>query len=362
LPISAIPTPAALSVELKPFSTNSTASVPFLNYGNPDTFSQWNSKSAAYNGPQTVVSRMASASVMNWEIMPINAPFPNSSFTTSFYGMSVKCDSANTTTQEIISQVIGTALTYVAFTPEIVTPKTATKNATIDWTAFQTNYYRSFAASGEIWIGTNPQYVAQYMQNDSVEFPKHKYLVCTLYNTSYTVNFNFSQNLQMVSFQHVQPIQRMGRPEPNAQTSAFDGKRDLNERQIRGQMTAQGFMATSMGATWEALADLLVGTQQGGYDIVAVNTKILQTKLIHGPDLAIGTFDQNADYQVLYPNLTLENGIEELSRNVTLSMFAQGVRSPPVHLFYLEYLFLLSPQLISMTSSELATPIKLSYT
>lgn len=83
-------------------------------------------------------------------------------------------------------------------------------------------------------------------------------------------------------------------------------------------------MATSMGATWEALADLLVGTQQGGYDIVAVNTKILQTKLIHGPDLAIGTLDQNSVYQVLYPNLTLENGIEELSRNVTLSMFAQG--------------------------------------
>jgi hypothetical protein len=325
LPISSIPTPAALSVVLKPFSTNVTASVPFLDYGSSDVFAQWSSKNAAYNGPQTVVSRMASASVMNWETMPIIAPFPNSSFTTSFYGMSVKCDPANSTTQATISSVVGTSKTYAAFTPEIVTPKSTTKNASVDWTLFQTEYYRSFGASGEIWIGTNPAYGSKsVLDNNKTEFPAHRYIVCALHNTSYRVDFNFSKSLQTISFQHVQPIQTMGRPEPNAQTSPFDGKRDIKKRQVRGQMTAQGFQATSMGATWDALADMIVGYVQGGVDSLSINTKILQTKLIHGPDLYIGTFDQNFDIQVLYPNLTLENGIEELSRNVTLSMFAQG--------------------------------------
>jgi hypothetical protein len=326
LPISAIPTPAALSVVLKPFGTNATTHVPFVDYSNADSFCQWNGESAAYNGPQTVVSRMAMASVMNWEIVPINAPFPNSSFTASFYGMSVKCDPANTTTQTAISQVIGTGLTYGAFTPEIMN---TTGNDSVDWATFRNDYYRSFGASGEIWIGTNPEYTNGDNDNNTAEFPAHKYIVCALYNTSYTVDFNFSRSLQTVSFQHVQPIQTMGRPEPNAQTSPFDGRRlcrdrDIEERQIQGQMSTQGFMAASMGATWDALADILVGTMEGGDDGVAVNTKILLTKLIQGPDLAIGTFDQNGDIQVLYPNLTLENGIEELSRNVTLSMFAQG--------------------------------------
>ena len=173
------------------------------------------------------------------------------------------------------------------------------------------------------------------MNNNKTEFSKNRYVVCAIYNTSYTVDFDFFQNLQTVRFQHVQPIQTMGRPEPNASTSSFDGKNDINEQQIRGQITTQGFMATSTGATWDTLADAVVGYVQGGFDLLTINTKFLQTKFGHGPDLAIGTFDHNSDIQVPYPNLTLENGIEELSRKATLSVFTQGdlwVPIPPIHL------------------------------
>jgi hypothetical protein len=190
--------------------------------------------------------------------------------------------------------------TFVAFVPEAVGEDVFA------------SFGSSFGTSGQLWLGR--------VSWDDAANETVKGVVCQLYNSSYTVDFNFTQNLQSIDVRQFERFEPLGRLVPPPGT--MDGK---VRRQTLGQMTPAQTIGTGMGATWDALGAVLVGRVTTEMEAQrAWYTMILQSKMINGPDGNIGSADFDYSRSNLYPNLTLEAGVEELIQNITLSLFSQA--------------------------------------
>jgi len=271
-----------------------------INYASASAFSMFD-EDAGYASPHPLVSRIATATTTSNTILPVEAPFSDSSYSMTFYGASAKCDLANSSALSTINSMLyNMTATFVAFVPEAVGENVFT------------SFTSSFGTSGQLWLGKVSQDDAS---NEIV-----KGVVCQLYNSSYTVDFNFTQNLLSINVRQFERFEPLGRLVPPPGT--MDGK---VRRQTLGQMTAAQTIGTAMGATWDALGAVLVGrvtvemeAQRAWY------TMIMQTKIINGPDGDIGNANFDFSRLNLHPNLTLEAGVEELIQNITLSLFSQA--------------------------------------
>lgn len=94
VPLTAVITPATLSVRLLPTTNITQRRVATVNF--TDSFwLPWVSLEGAgfIQSPTPDISRLFTATSSSVEVLPIPAPFPNSSYTLEFWGPSYKCQS-----------------------------------------------------------------------------------------------------------------------------------------------------------------------------------------------------------------------------------------------------------------------------
>ena len=91
------------------------------------------------------------------------------------------------------------------------------------------------------------------------------------------------------------------------QEALYNSTNDLLLRTLSYEAVVDAFAYVVVG-------NLSVASEAG----IKPSTTILQTKLAYGPEL----HGLSGDRPLLYPNLTLQVGIEELWLNLTLSLFS----------------------------------------
>jgi hypothetical protein len=138
IPIASIITPATLSVDLRENIPNSTMQqIPQIDFSNLNFLASMPSAVGnnrislyyTYNGPSQIAKQIAMGVAAQNAILPIAAPFPNSSWALDFNGPSLKCNpvssSESLSFQENIAQYIQessncyTLATYLAWFPRL---------------------------------------------------------------------------------------------------------------------------------------------------------------------------------------------------------------------------------------------------
>lgn len=138
IPIASIITPATLSVDLRENIPNSTMQrIPQIDFSNLNFLASMASSVGVnrlslyytYNGPNQIAKQIAMGVAAQNAILPIAAPFPNSSWALDFNGPSLKCNpvssSESLSFQENIAQYLqesstcNTPATYLAWFPRL---------------------------------------------------------------------------------------------------------------------------------------------------------------------------------------------------------------------------------------------------
>ncbi|KAI1474518.1 hypothetical protein F4774DRAFT_327212 [Daldinia eschscholtzii] len=194
LPIITVVTPATLSVESRPTQETMELKVPTYNFSNTDGW-------ATYGGFGFIsavapeIARLFTMTYISNSFVPQMPPFANASYDQNFWAPSYKCSSA--------SEIIKTRnnrtwdLAYYnyttfeqAFNAEIATPVSAGNATGVPPPLI----YKSTAPgkmNNMILIGANG--VNEHSSNDP-----HNYIVCQLYNTSYSVTMQFDNGVQYI--------------------------------------------------------------------------------------------------------------------------------------------------------------------
>ncbi|KAI1652991.1 hypothetical protein F4813DRAFT_376249 [Daldinia decipiens] len=194
LPIITIVTPATLSVESRMTHDSVATKVPSYNFSNIDGWGTYGGV-GYISGVAPEIARLFTRTYISNSPIPQTPPFANASYDFNFWAPSYKCSNA--------SEIIRTRnnrtwdLTYYnytnfeeAFNAEIVNP-VSTGNFSSGTLPL---IYRSTAPSrmnNMILIGANGR-------NERWGNTDHNYLVCQLYNTSYSVTVRFDNGVQSI--------------------------------------------------------------------------------------------------------------------------------------------------------------------
>lgn len=333
IPLSAIFTPATLTVEptSQPDPQHKSAKVPSIDMTNVTKFATMATCAAdsclssipptaygamqfRYPNAQTVL--VTTAALSSGQIQSMTPQFPNSTYTTRFFGPALRCDNANQSaalsietldkmTAPNISSSIGEISTnYYAFVPG------RSKNQSlvaVDLSNLPQNYEdissTTVPTAPEIWIRISNNDLASGSSATG-----QKNYVCTLQNTSYTTQFSFRNNLQETntSVEYLGSMPYTTALASNDMETVIGAKPQL--------LTYQ--------AIWVALSQLLVGR----FFDNPLRTRLFQTPVIGSKEFA-PYFDTNfgAATQPFKSNQTVAQIIETLSHNVTLSFFASAL-------------------------------------
>ncbi|KAI0845703.1 hypothetical protein F5Y00DRAFT_245797 [Daldinia vernicosa] len=194
LPIITIVTPATLSVESRTIHDSVTTKVPFYNFSNTDGWGTYGGF-GFISGVAPEIARLFTRTYISNSPIPQTPPFANASYDLNFWAPSYKCSNA--------SEIIRTRnnrtwdLVYYnytnfeeAFNAEIAKP-ISTGNFS---SGAPPLIYKSTAPSrmnNMILIGANGR-------NENWGNTDHNYLVCQLYNTSYSVTMRFDNGVQSI--------------------------------------------------------------------------------------------------------------------------------------------------------------------
>lgn len=111
LPIASMISPATLNVRLATFSNSTSMQVPRIDFKSTN-FAELASIDdmlpvVTYNNPTDVVKQVVSATAAQGKILPIEAPFVNSSWTLDFHGPALSCKEVDPSLEAAIRQEIG---------------------------------------------------------------------------------------------------------------------------------------------------------------------------------------------------------------------------------------------------------------
>jgi hypothetical protein len=348
LPLSALVTPAALTVTLHTTVSASTMPVPAINFSALNTFTS----QGRVDMTSSVVKRITTAVVSGAQILNMPVFKPDSSYTTTFNGTSLQCSPANATIQPIIDGVFHAVNSrysvYTAFSPftqsrarwpSVDSGGSFNGNWSNIWTGNFTDWTSSCAA--DCILGEYPCLYASMATDYSPTFPVwyplwlrlgEDRLVCSLQHTEYTVEFKAVGDIQTINF----PI----------------------SSKLLGEVTKYDYYVPMI----QPLLDILTG---GAYLSVnrcskgqaqethctsnailkVAKTSIQETALV-GPftRAAADVFTQASNFSTannfpiqespptlgpgeleLARNMSIGPLIEELSRNLTLSLFSNNI-------------------------------------
>ncbi|CUS07731.1 unnamed protein product [Tuber aestivum] len=334
IPISAIITPGSLSVSLVQRQFNTSLLIPSTNFSDPigfvteltlsilqDKTRKTNAPEAiagATIGPSAFLSRIASAAATSGEILPIKPPRQNCSYVHKFHGPSLRCKTADLRATREIQRTMdydkSGRIRYAAvYDPEIIGDTCSILvGLAYDTIDVQNQTYSICGPNGGgCMAGT-----AQETKLDDPNYGRA--FSCELFNTSFAVNISFQDSVQKFGvrkLEHLSPV-----------SCSPLGQPTINPRPSKEWKSSY--------AVFAAMGEILVGNVTknrydgfGGFSPVSWDTKILETTLIGSSDFAsVNISDIPND---VYTG-SLARGIEELSRNITLSLLSSNKFGQPI--------------------------------
>ncbi|KAJ8126409.1 hypothetical protein O1611_g7229 [Lasiodiplodia mahajangana] len=324
IPISAIFTPATLTVvsndmasrtvvrELVPdIDFDTTEKFASLGTCTPDLCGLTNTEdysATQFRSPnaQTIVQVVLSTA--SGRIQPMIPRYTNSTYATSFFGPVFQCLAANSSTIAKIDEIdqltapsndsfryTGTPyVSYYAFVPGNAPNGSL---VAVDFAKLPTGWSEidnaTVPTSTELWI-------------KSGEYGNEDHHVCAFYNSTFDVQFSFSSGTQSTTIRNVSTLAR----QPYVVA-------------ISNSDTA-GHRMLSYQAIFTALATQLIGR----FDSDPLNTQLFQTPVVGAREFDY-YFHTNfgAGEQPFEANLTIPQVIEQLSQNITLSMFSSNAHT-----------------------------------
>ena len=256
------------------------------------------------------------------------APFSNASYSLDFYGPAVQCRAANESAGRMMYDFLSSSAEYCpvadlnsgdegAYYIGMVPGrnKTTGKIYAVDLgqPSHPTDHKSSQPIAPEFWFGRS---TTTTTGNSSICTSRGgwKNFTCILHNTSYSADFSFNGGVQSTKLKNIEYLEPMkwyiGVPTP-----------DFLEDSSYGN--APRYAVMSYQAVWVALNQQLIGTLSSNPQ----GTRILQTPLIGSKDLgdwASFTFGGGIPPSVssIAGNRSLDVLIEEMARNITLSLFS----------------------------------------
>ncbi|CAI7620017.1 unnamed protein product [Penicillium viridicatum] len=333
IPLTAIVTPATLSVRLLTTFNTSQLHVPNVDFGSQSFWHDWVTFGGVgyIAGPSPDISRLFAATTSAINMLTIPAPFPNSSYTLDFWAPSYKCQSLS----DAITEMQG-----MSFTQEFGDNYTSLQAL---WDAEMES--NSTVAQMELYTGEVPYLLNNtFFIRTSGENPLSETgpeLVCRMYNTSYIINLNFTDGTESLTPIAVSPLNPANwtfsegqlssippltgiKPEPAyTPNSGFHVMhllfRGLLQRRVRA------------GATNNLV-------QESDSDGWGDSTSITQSGLFSCPEIWNSTIYGNLS-QTGSPTPaqcrkgTLAAAIEDLSHNFTYSLFSLNAANTSVPVF-----------------------------
>ncbi|KAB2571086.1 hypothetical protein DBV05_g10257 [Lasiodiplodia theobromae] len=301
MPLIATVTPGTISVESRSVTNTTNGRVPSVDFARDETL--WSdSMGVGYiNEASPAVTRLLSAVSSSIGIIPITAPFPNSSFTLQFYAPALKCESLANAKKN--GQPVGNC-----------------NNCTSLQTLWDDTIDSSFAANYYYWQATKPVYSQNLFfiragGGKSVGGDPHN-ISCQLWNASYTTKFKFNDGVQTTLIQDL----------------AYESTMEFN--------TSVAFTSLPPGgraylAMYLAMSDLLsgeVGIRQGlsssgmfGSDLPVVKTGLMACPEVLAGWKAFGSREPPLD-QLVSPwmcrNNSVAAAVEDMFQNLTLSLLS----------------------------------------
>ncbi|KAJ5951220.1 uncharacterized protein N7479_009633 [Penicillium vulpinum] len=317
IPLTAIVTPATLSINLLPTTNITQLRVPTVNFVR-SFWLPWVTYGGAgfISSPSADISRLFTAISSSAEVLPISAPFPNSSYTLEFWGPSYKCQRLS----EAIVEMQGMTFTdyldneYSSLqrlwehdigTPTNLSRVVYTGTAT---TALNNTLFVYAAGSNPLW-------------NENATQPTE--LVCQLWNTSYVVDMQFINGVHSLTPVSTELVAPSNWSSSSGSYSTFRTQDPtVNGGYYVMHMLFSGLVQRTMSlSATGSLSNFLPSN-------LPFNTmSIMQTGLFSCPDLWNGTNYQmfvlsGNQSTTLCRNKTLARAIEDLSHNFTYSLLS----------------------------------------
>lgn len=276
-----------------------TINVPYPDYS-LDMSKYW----ATFEGvgrldsPTPEVTRIAAATLTSMAILPFAAPFPNSSYSLSFYGPAFQC-------QNMSDAVINNTLN---------TGKAASLQEAWDLTMNDTFPYSKY---GVLYIGASPDVNTDvFMENHlfvNTNGADGRNYSCHMWNTSYTVDFGFQDGVQSTEIQKFEPLSPL-----DISSSGFYDTYSPGEMQS--------------WVMFKALVNALTAQVQWGStcSLRADDPDIVTSALAACPEMKQDSSSCSGAVDIWFDSPLCRAGsipgaIEDLSRNLTLSILSSAL-------------------------------------
>lgn len=256
-----------------------------------------------YPNAQTIVEIVSTMS--SGRIQSMSPQYPNSTYTTSFYGPVFNCSAANSSTvteidriDQLTNTTSSASVTYYAFVPGLSSNNTL---VAVDFAKLPTTWSEitnaTVPVTSELWIKSGAN-------------ANEDYHVCAFYNATYNVEVSFASGVQSTTLQSLTDM--TAQPYVVAAASwPDDGSGPVG----------YPFRVLSYQSLFIGLARQLIGR----FDPDPLNTPLFQTPVI-GTSEFDNYFEQNfgTDEQPFASNLTIPQVVEQLSQNITLSLLSSA--------------------------------------
>ncbi|MCJ1465827.1 hypothetical protein MMC07_004446 [Pseudocyphellaria aurata] len=339
LPLSALVTPATLTVQAVSRTRNVTQTVPAIDFNNVTKFALLSTSvsdpttneayvdSIGYRYPSPLISLLSIATASTGAIQPMPAPFSNASYSVDFYGPAVQCKTANESAGRSMYNFLSSSPQYCPITDLNsgdegayyfgMVPgrnRTTGKVYAVDLgqPSHPTDHSSSQPMAPELWFGRTTT-TASGSRSCTGRGGWHNF-TCTLYNTSYSAEFSFDGGVQSTRLKNIEYLEPM---------RWYNGVPTIDSLDGSSYGDAPRYAVMSYQAIWVALNQQLIGTLSSNPE----GTRILQTPLIGSKDLddwAHFNFGGAIPPSVasIAGNRTLDILIEEMAQNITLSLFS----------------------------------------
>ncbi|KAJ5383175.1 hypothetical protein N7517_001086 [Penicillium concentricum] len=330
IPLTAIVTPATLTIDLLTTTNITQMRVPTVNF--IDSFwHPWATNEGAgfIASPAAGINRLFTATYSSAEVVPFSAPFPNSSYTLKFWGPSYKCQRLS----EAIVEMEG-----LTFTDHLGENYTSLQKV---WDHEVGNLSDTFTTlySGAVSTALNNTFFvyatgANPLWNDNATQPTE--LVCQLWNTSYVVDLKFTngiRSLTPVSTKHVAPANWSSRS-GSLTTLGPQGPTVNGGFYITHLLFSDIIQSTMIISAVGSLETILTSSMQSA-QMTFTQISVMQTSLFGCPELW-----NSSDYKMMVPavdqsttlcrNKTLARAIEDLSHNFTYSLLSLNAANTSV--------------------------------
>ncbi|KAL4899019.1 hypothetical protein BDW74DRAFT_164112 [Aspergillus multicolor] len=311
IPLTAIVTPATLSVISYPAWDKMDRLVPNVNFDLEYWRNQVTYTSTAISSPSADMARLFTATASSAQVLPVPAPFSNSSYQLSFWGPSYKCHRLS----EALAETDGvTQDLWDEEMPEVTFQSSRIYMGTQPTALNNTLFIQA--------LGANPLWNANTTQPAQ--------LVCQLWNTSYVVDMRFVNDIQTLTPISVDPI-------AYANWNGTEAARTVQPSYTPSSPSVNaGFHVIHLMFSGLLQGELVVG-KRGGLLITDTDTdttsniapftdiSLAHTALFTCPDIS-NTSSYNNQFGTSFPNLcrngTLAHAIEDLSHNFTYSLLS----------------------------------------